>query len=100
MWPRRTCSSDSWWVGVTPAQLHRCRALLNLEMSPISATKIEASTGPTPGMACDGLVAEVAGEVRSDLSFSTMVDLTVDELDQVAEAFDPDAVGIGQGHLV
>ena len=52
MWPRRTVTSDSLCVGVRPAQLHRCRAEVNLEMSPISATNIAASTGPTPGMAC------------------------------------------------
>src|ERR1039458_2348878 len=51
MWPRWTVTSDSLWVGVSPAQLERWRALLNLAMSPISATKTEASTGPTPGMA-------------------------------------------------
>jgi hypothetical protein len=50
MCPRRTFSSDSWWVGVRPAQLHKCRAEVNLEMSPISATKTAARTGPTPGM--------------------------------------------------
>ena len=51
MWPRRTFSSDSWWVGVSPAQLHRWRAEPNRPMSPISATKTAASTGPTPLMA-------------------------------------------------
>jgi len=44
--------SDSLCVGVSPAQLHRWQAEVNLEMSPISATNMAASTGPTPGMAC------------------------------------------------
>ncbi len=43
--------SDSRWVGVSPAHEHRCRAEGNLVTSPISATKIAPSTGPTPGMA-------------------------------------------------
>lgn len=45
-------TSDSLWIGVSPAQLQRWRALLNLAMSPISATNTAASTGPTPGMVC------------------------------------------------
>ena len=49
MWPRRTFSSDSRWVGVRPAQLHRCLAEENREMSPISATKIEARIGEQCG---------------------------------------------------
>ena len=39
-------------LGVSPAQLQRWRAEVNLETSPISATNIAASTGPTPGMVC------------------------------------------------
>src|SRR5271168_3796255 len=47
----------------------------------------------------NGLVAEVASERGSDLLFEHG-DLAVDKLDQIPQAFHPDEVGIGQGHLV
>ena len=50
MWPRRTVTSDSLWRG-EPGPAAGWRAEVNLEISPISATKTAASTGPTPGMA-------------------------------------------------
>ena len=49
--PRCTVVSDSWCLGVSPAQLASCSARWKRPMSPISATNTAASTGPTPGMA-------------------------------------------------
>jgi hypothetical protein len=49
--PRCTVVSDSWCLGVSPAQLASCAARRNRLTSPISATNTAARIGPTPEIA-------------------------------------------------
>ena len=51
MGPRITLVSDSRWRGASPAQEVSASALGNRDTSPISATKMAAMMGPTPGIA-------------------------------------------------
>jgi hypothetical protein len=51
------------------------------------------------GNGLDGVVAEVAGEVRGGLLFEHG-DLAVDVIDQIAQGLDAQPVGVGQVHLV
>jgi hypothetical protein len=48
--PRWTWVSDSWCLGVSPAQQVSFGAEANGVMSPISATNTAARVGPIPGM--------------------------------------------------
>src|ERR1035437_8260999 len=50
--PRRTWVSDSWCLGVRPAQQVSFDADANRVMSPISATRTAARVGPIPGIFC------------------------------------------------
>src|SRR5664279_5407015 len=50
--PRRTWVSDSWCLGVRPAQQVSFEAEANRVMSPISATRTAPRVGPMPGIFC------------------------------------------------
>lgn len=93
--PRWTLVSDSRCLGVMPAHEHSAWGFGNRDKSPISATKIAAIVGPTPGEGLNHPVAAVVAQPPVYVAFEGG-DLPVKVNDQAPQRLDLDVIGVGQ----
>ena len=86
-------------MGVSPAQLHRCRAEVNLEQIADLGHEDRGQHRADARDGLDSVVAQIAGEDGGDLVLDHL-DLAIDVPDELAQGVHPEAVGIAQMHVV